>query len=57
MADKPFGGLADVITASTAAGDIDGRAGLVSYRGHAIHQLAVPANGEEIAGWLGGRLT
>jgi citrate synthase len=32
MADKPSKGLADVIAASTALSDIDGRAGLLSYR-------------------------
>ena len=57
MADKPPRGLADVVAASTAVSDIDGRAGLLSYRGHDIHQLAGPANFEEIAGWPGGRLT
>ena len=35
----------------------ESRAGLLSYRGHDIHQLAGPANFEEIAGWPGGRLT
>jgi citrate synthase len=57
MADKPSRGLADVIAAATAVSDIDGRAGLLSYRGHDIHQLAGPADFEEIAGWPGGRLT
>ena len=57
MADKPSRGPADVIAASTAVSDIDGRAGLLSYRGHGIHQLAGPANFEGDRGWLGGRLT
>ena len=49
MADKPARGLADVIAASTAVSDIDGRAGLLFYRGYDIHQLAGPATFEEIA--------
>jgi citrate synthase len=49
MADKPSKGLADVIAASTAVSDIDGRAGLLFYRGYDIHQLAGPATFEEIA--------
>ena len=36
MADKPATGLADVIAASTAVSDIDGRAGLLFYRGYDI---------------------
>ncbi len=49
MADKPSRGLADVIAASTAVSDIDGRAGLLFYRGYDIHQLAGRATFEEIA--------
>jgi citrate synthase len=49
MADKPARGLADVIAASTAVSDIDGRAGLLFYRGYDIHQLAASATFEEIA--------
>jgi citrate synthase len=49
MADKPARGLADVIAASTAVSDIDGRAGLLFYRGYDIHQLAAWATFEEIA--------
>ncbi len=49
MADKPARGLADVIAASTAVSDIDGRAGLLFYRGYDIHQLAGAATFEEIA--------
>ena len=49
MADKPSKGLADIIAASTALSDIDGRAGLLPYRGYDIHQLAGPATFEEIA--------
>ena len=49
MADKPARGLADVIAASTAVSDIDGRAGLLFYRGYDIHQLAGSATFEEIA--------
>src|SRR5207344_2593692 len=49
MADKPSKGLADIIAASTALSDIDGRAGLLFYRGYDIHQLAGTATFEEIA--------
>ena len=49
MADKPSRGLADVIAASTALSDIDGRAGLLFYRGYDIHQLAGAATFEEVA--------
>jgi citrate synthase len=49
MADKPSRGLADVVAASTALSDIDGRAGLLFYRGYDIHQLAEQATFEEIA--------
>ena len=49
MADKPARGLADVIAASTAVSDIDGRAGLLFYRGYDIHQIAGAATFEEVA--------
>ena len=49
MADKPSKGLADIVAASTALSDIDGRAGRLSYRGYDIHQLAGTATFEEIA--------
>jgi citrate synthase len=49
MADKPSRGLADIVAASTALSDIDGRAGLLFYRGYDIHQLAGAASFEEIA--------
>jgi len=49
MPDKPSRGLAAVIAASTAVSDIDGRAGLLFYRGFDIHQLAGSAACEEIA--------
>jgi citrate synthase len=49
MAEKPSRGLADVVAASTALSDIDGRAGRLSYRGYDIHQLAAAASFEEIA--------
>src|SRR5262250_419259 len=49
MADKPSRGLADVVAASTAVSDIDGRAGLLFYRGYDIHQLAGSATFEEVA--------
>jgi citrate synthase len=40
MADKPARGLADVVAASTALSDIDGKAGRLFYRGYDIHDLA-----------------
>jgi citrate synthase len=40
MAEKPAKGLADVVAASTAVSDIDGRAGRLFYRGYDIHDLA-----------------
>jgi len=56
MADDPSRGLAarsrglaDVIAASTALSDIDGRAGLLFYRGYDINELAGNSNFEEIA--------
>ena len=49
MAERPARGLADVIAASTALSDIDGRAGRLSYRGYDINDLAGHAGFEEIA--------
>jgi citrate synthase len=49
MAERPARGLADVIAASTALSDIDGRAGRLSYRGYDINELAGHAVFEEIA--------
>ena len=49
MADGPSRGLADVVAASTALSDIDGRAGLLFYRGYDINDLAGRACFEEIA--------
>ncbi len=49
MADKPARGLADVVAASTALSDIDGRAGRLSYRGYDISDLAGNSSFEEIA--------
>jgi citrate synthase len=49
MAEGPSRGLADVVAASTALSDIDGQAGLLSYRGYDIHELAGAATFEEIA--------
>jgi citrate synthase len=40
MVDKPAKGLADIVAASTAVSDIDGRAGRLFYRGYDIHDLA-----------------
>jgi citrate synthase len=42
-------GLADVVAASTALSDIDGRAGLLFYRGYDINDLAGAATFEEVA--------
>ncbi|HEY2640637.1 MAG TPA: citrate/2-methylcitrate synthase [Streptosporangiaceae bacterium] len=49
MADEPSRGLADVVAASTALSDIDGRAGRLFYRGYDINDLAGHAGFEEIA--------
>jgi citrate synthase len=49
MAESPSRGLADVVAASTALSDIDGRAGRLFYRGYDISQLAGSATFEEIA--------
>lgn len=45
----PTKGLADVVAASTAISDIDGRAGVLSYRGYDIHELAGAVSFEECA--------
>ena len=47
MVDKPAKGLADVVAASTAVSDIDGRAGRLFYRGYDIHDLAGRISFEE----------
>ena len=47
MVDKPAKGLADVVAASTAISDIDGRAGRLFYRGYDIHDLAGRISFEE----------
>ncbi|MCX9190394.1 citrate synthase [Carbonactinospora thermoautotrophica] len=47
MADKPARGLADVVAASTALSDIDGKAGRLFYRGYDIHDLAGRVSFEE----------
>ncbi len=47
MADKPARGLADVVAASTALSDIDGKAGRLFYRGYDIHDLAGHISFEE----------
>ena len=49
MAGKPSRGLADVVVASTAVSDIDGRDGRLSYRGYDIRQLAGAVTFEEVA--------
>ncbi len=47
MAEQPSRGLADVVAASTALSDIDGKAGRLSYRGYDIHDLAGKITFEE----------
>ncbi|HEX6447546.1 MAG TPA: citrate/2-methylcitrate synthase [Streptosporangiales bacterium] len=47
MADKSTKGLADVVAASTAISDIDGRAGKLVYRGYDIHDIAERISFEE----------
>jgi citrate synthase len=49
MAGKPSRGLADVVVASTAVSDIDGRDGRLSYRGYDVRQLAGAVTFEEVA--------
>ncbi|WP_214408822.1 citrate/2-methylcitrate synthase [Sphaerisporangium fuscum] len=49
MADNPTKGLADVVAASTALSDIDGKAGRLFYRGYDIHDLAGRTTFEETA--------
>src|SRR5260370_12143980 len=49
MAGEPSRGLADVVAASTALSDIDGRAGRLFYRGFDINGLAGHGGCEEIA--------
>lgn len=44
---KQTKGLADVVAASTALSDIDGRKGVLSYRGYDIHELAGTISFEE----------
>jgi citrate synthase len=47
MADPPTRGLADVVAASTALSDVDGRAGRLFYRGYDIHDIAGRISFEE----------
>ena len=50
MADPPpTRGLADVVAASTALSDVDGRAGRLFYRGYDIHDVAGRISFEECA--------
>jgi citrate synthase len=49
MADKSSKGLADIVAASTALSDIDGKAGRLWYRGYDIHDLGGTASFEETA--------
>jgi citrate synthase len=49
MPEAPARGLADVVAAATALSDIDGKAGLLFYRGYDIHELAAGASFEEVA--------
>jgi citrate synthase len=48
-ADRPTKGLADVVAASTALSDIDGKAGRLFYRGYDIHDLVGRTSFEETA--------
>ena len=47
MAATPSRGLADVVAASTAISDIDGKAGKLFYRGYDIHDLGGHISFEE----------
>lgn len=47
MPETPARGLADVVAASTAISDIDGRAGRLCYRGYDVHDLAGKVSFEE----------
>jgi len=49
MPEAQARGLADVVAAATALSDIDGKAGLLFYRGYDIHELAGNASFEEVA--------
>ncbi|MGH3322140.1 MAG: citrate/2-methylcitrate synthase [Streptosporangiaceae bacterium] len=49
MTEKPSRGLADIVAASTALSDIDGKAGRLSYRGYDIHDIAGRISFEECA--------
>src|SRR5918994_7266427 len=47
MAEKSPRGLADVVAATTAISDIDGREGRLFYRGYDIHDIAGRISFEE----------
>ncbi len=47
MAETPRGGLAQVVAASTALSDVDGKAARLVYRGYNIHDLAGRISFEE----------
>src|SRR5439155_8727285 len=47
MPERSARGLADVVAASTALSDIDGKAGRLFYRGYDIHDLAGRISFEE----------
>src|SRR5215813_5123737 len=49
MVERAVKGLADVVAASTAISDINGKAGTLSYRGYDIHELAGRTTFEEAA--------
>ncbi len=49
MVERATRGLADIVAANTAISDIDGRAGVLSYRGYDIDQLAGRTSFEEVA--------
>ena len=52
MAGKPSRGLADVVVASPAVSDIDGRAGRLSYRGNRLIRPGRAYVGETGLTWI-----
>lgn len=49
MVERAAKGLADIVAASTAISDVNGKAGALTYRGYDIHQLAGRTSFEEVA--------
>src|SRR5436309_8950583 len=48
MVERAAKGLADIVAANTAISDVDGNAGVLTYRGYDIHQLAGRTSFEEV---------